>query len=184
MEPEAVQLSIENIFAQSMRKYDTCCFSGHRPHKLGFGFDFNNKCGTFLDLEKKLKAEIKNAIKEGYKFFISGAGLGVDMLAADIVIKLKRKHDIQLCLAIPCLDHTKKWSQSDKSLYKKILKNSDEIFFVNNKNYFIGCMQARNKYLVDQSNRLIAVFNGEKGGTKQTIDYAKKSFLEIKIIDI
>ena len=38
--------------------------------------------------------------------------------------------------------------------------------------------------MVDNSNSMIAVFNGGKGGTRQTIEYAKKQKLDIIIIQI
>ena len=36
--------------------------------------------------------------------------------------------------------------------------------------------------MVDHSAHVIAVFNGEKSGTKNTIDYARKCEIEIEII--
>ena len=33
----------------------------------------------------------------------------------------------------------------------------------------------RNIYMVDKSSLVVAVFNGEKGGTKNTVDYAVKN---------
>ena len=44
-------------------------------------------------------------------------------------------------------------------------------------------MQERNKYIIDNSSVLIALFNGKAGGTKQTVDYAKEKGLKIKIIN-
>jgi len=37
----------------------------------------------------------------------------------------------------------------------------------------------RNEWMVDRSNLVIAVFNGQKSGTKNTVDYAKKQGLII-----
>ena len=37
----------------------------------------------------------------------------------------------------------------------------------------------RNEWMVDRSNRVIAYFNGEPGGTLSTIDYALKSKIEV-----
>ena len=45
-------------------------------------------------------------------------------------------------------------------------------------------MQKRNKYMVDNSDLIIAVFNGNSGGTKQTNDYAKSKNIEIIIIKL
>ena len=38
--------------------------------------------------------------------------------------------------------------------------------------YSPGCMQRRNRYMVDHSALLIAVYNGQAGGTRQTLEYA------------
>ncbi len=41
-----------------------------------------------------------------------------------------------------------------------------------NNHYFTGCYQVRNEWMVDRSALVIAVFNGQKNGSKNTIDYA------------
>ncbi len=38
---------------------------------------------------------------------------------------------------------------------------------------------ARNHYLVDHASKLIGVFTGAPGGTKETIDYAKQKGLTV-----
>ena len=59
----------------------------------------------------------------------------------------------------------------------KIIKNADLVKEINDY-YFANCYQARNEWMVDRSNLVIAVFTGQKSGTKNTIDYAnKKAFV-------
>ena len=53
---------------------------------------------------------------------------------------------------------------------------------VSDTNYFNGCMQKRNKYMIEKSERVIGVFNGKPGGTAQTIESAKKAGREVVII--
>lgn len=43
-------------------------------------------------------------------------------------------------------------------------------------------MLERNRFMVVNSSLMIALFNGIEGGTKSTIDYARKRGLEIIII--
>ena len=43
-------------------------------------------------------------------------------------------------------------------------------------------VQVRNEWMVDRSNLVIAVFNGQKSGTKNTVDYAKRK--GIKIVNV
>ena len=105
------------------------------------------------------------------------------MCQNDTIIELKQKFNyIKISLAIPCINHDKLWDYEDKQSLKWIIERSDEIIYISDCEYKIGCMQKRNKYMVDRSSLLIAAYNGKKGGTKTTIEYAKANFLEVQII--
>ncbi len=47
------------------------------------------------------------------------------------------------------------------------------------KAYDKRCFQRRNEWMVDHSARMIAVFSGQPGGTRNTIEYAKAHGVEI-----
>ena len=59
-----------------------------------------------------------------------------------------------------------------------ILEYADLVRYIC-KGYSMASFQIRNEWMVGHSNRVIAVFNGESGGTKNTIDYAKDKNIEI-----
>ena len=161
--------------------YRICCFTGHRPQSLPWGY---NESGlAFILFKNKLKKAIKSAIADGFNHFISGMALGVDMLAAELVLELKKKHpNIILECAIPCKNQSCKWQSDSVDRYNAILEQADKVTMVSDTNYFNGCMQKRNKYMIDKSERVIAVFNGTPGGTAQTIESAKKAGREVVII--
>lgn len=46
------------------------------------------------------------------------------------------------------------------------------------------CYYARNKQMVDNCDILIAFWDGESGGTKMTINYAKSIHVPVKIIQV
>ena len=164
-----------------MSKSITCCFTGHRPKSLPWGYD--EKGISYRKFKNKLRQKIRRAIKSGYEYFISGMALGIDIIVAELVIELRKKHpNIKLECAIPCLNQTIKWQEDSKERYENILNNADKISYVSNTSYFNGCMQKRNLYMIKQSSLLIAVFNGATGGTKSTIELAHKRKLEIVII--
>ena len=97
--------------------------------------------------------------------------------------KLKKSNNaIKLECAIPCKNQTEKWFTKTKTRYNKILNCADKITMISNVNYYNGCMQKRNKYMIDNSTLLIACFNGKNGGTKNTIEYAKSKNLKTIII--
>lgn len=54
--------------------------------------------------------------------------------------------------------------------YHTILQEADIVRFTSHQ-YYNGCLQTRNVFMVDHSARLIAVYNGEPGGTRNTIEY-------------
>lgn len=57
-----------------------CCFTGHRPDKL---------IRSKEQITKDLTAAIDIAISDGYRTFISGMAMGVDIWAAQIVLEKK-----------------------------------------------------------------------------------------------
>ena len=48
--------------------------------------------------------------------------------------------------------------------------------------YDAGCMQRRNRYMVDHAALLIAVHDGQPGGTRRTIEYAMRRRLDVVIL--
>ena len=161
----------------------TCCCTGHRPQSFPFKYGIDRKKhNAYL---KMLKAKIKLAITEyGITNFISGMALGADLDFAEIVLKLKNKYPITLECAIPCPNQTLKWNSSDILRHENILKCADEINVISER-YTPECMLKRNRYMVDKSRLVIAVFNGiEKGGTWHTISYAKNQNKVIELISL
>ena len=52
------------------------------------------------------------------------------------------------------------------------------------RHYDRGCMLRRNRYMVDRSSRLIAVYDGLLlGGTMYTVSYAMKQGLKVVLLD-
>ncbi|MBQ8522352.1 MAG: DUF1273 family protein [Clostridia bacterium] len=163
-----------------MKKY-TISFTGHRPKGLPWGYNENLQgCVKFKQYIKEL---LVKKINEGYSRFIVGMALGIDMIVAEILIELKGNYDINIECAIPCLYQEIKWSISQQKRYKYILSKCDKITYVS-KEYTLGCMQKRNEYMVNNSDLLIAVWNGTPSGTLNTINYARSKNKDTIIIDI
>ena len=162
---------------------NTCCFTGHRAQKLPFGFDERHpECVRVKD---ELRSHILGAAHDGYTRFISGGALGVDLWAARIVLEVKEEYPwIMLGMAIPCEGQPDKWNYFYKSLYRDICGRADEVTMVSGTPYYSGCMQKRNRYMVDKSSRVIAVFDGSPGGTASTVEYARKTGKDVKIINV
>ena len=155
----------------------SCCFTGHRPQKLPWGYDeLDPRC---IEFKNKLSAVIYAVYESGIKHFICGMALGCDMYCAEAVIELKKRFaDITLEAAVPYDGQEVKWAEPSQKRYRSILMKCDKTTLIQDA-YTPGCMMRRNKYMVDNSNVLIACYNGSSGGTWNTVKYAMARDTEI-----
>lgn len=152
----------------------TLAFTGHRPDRL-FGYSYKTEGNTKILL--KLRALIERFIvKKGVTTFVSGMALGIDMWSAQIILQLKEKHPkIQLVCAIPCANHSARWNKEDQEIHSYIMSQADHVYYVSEEPYTAWCMVTRDRWMVDNSKFVIAVWDGdEDGGTWQTVKYARK----------
>lgn len=109
---------------------------------------------------------------------------GVDIWAAEIVLKLRDSgEDVKLICASPFKGFEQSWSPDWKSRYNDILRRADLVCFIC-PGYSRSCFQIRNKWMVDHSARVIAAWNGQPSGTKNTVEYARFCGLDIKHIEV
>lgn len=110
--------------------------------------------------------------------------IGFDMICAETVIQLKQKYsDIKIVGALPCKNQDSKWPPKYRERYHNLLGQLDHIRCLYNKFNGAECMMERNRYMVNNSSLMIALFNGTPGGTQQTIDYARQQGLKIVFIN-
>ena len=142
----------------------TCCFTGHRPSKLIAGE---------AEIRAWLRQEIDKATASGFNTFICGMADGVDVCAALEVLATKESNpEISIVSAVPFKGMDKSSHCSDINLFNSIISKSDCVHYIYER-YVRGCFWDRDKWMVDRSKRVIAVFNGAKGGTAYTLDYAR-----------
>lgn len=152
------------------KRQHRCCFTGHRPEKLNM---------PETEVIAWLESEIRRAIDDGFVTFISGMARGVDIWAAEIVLRLRDDgKPIHLICASPFEGFERSWSEDWKRRYNSVMRQADIVKFVC-KGYSRSSFQIRNEWMVDRSARLIAFFNGQTGGTKNTIAYANKQGIRI-----
>lgn len=116
--------------------------------------------------------------------FIAGGALGFDTLAAVEILKLKKTYpDVQLHLYIPCSDQPSKWKDRDIELYNKIKEMADEVKYISPMPYSPGCMQQRNRAMVNDAFYGIAYCTNTSSGTYSTVKYARDKGRNIIIIE-
>ena len=153
---------------------NTCFFTGHRiiPN----------------DSHPALRYKVKNICTELIKtknvtHFITGGALGFDTLAAMVILELKKDYPhIKLHLYFPCTNQSVKWTAYDKKMWESIKLMADDYKYISDMPYISGCMQLRNKAMVDDAQYCVAYCTRNFGGTFSTIKYAKEKDRTITII--
>jgi uncharacterized phage-like protein YoqJ len=160
----------------------SACFSGHRPQRFPWGY--NEEDPGYTLLLERIDIAMTAAIGSGITHFFCGGALGTDTWAAETVLLKKQEIEgITLEIVIPFLGQERRWAQKDRERYKRLLLSADG-FIVLEPRYTQSCMMMRNRYMVENSSRLIAVYDGEPaGGTWQTIKMAIGKGLSLDIID-
>ncbi|MDR1754125.1 MAG: DUF1273 domain-containing protein [Eubacterium sp.] len=158
-----------------------CSFTGYRSYKLNESLSWGgNDIG---DIYTALNGLLIEKIKAGFSIFQCGMALGADTIFAEEIIRLRDNYPyIQLTAVIPCPHQEERWRESEKEQYYNLLRLSDIVTYTST-NYFNGCMQVRNRYLVDNCDELIAIYDGKKGGSDFTVKYAIKKNKKVTIID-
>ena len=109
---------------------------------------------------------------------------GTDAWAAMAVLALKKENPaLRLHCVLPYEGQADRWSALARKRYFSILEQADEVVYVR-REYHKGCMLECNRYLVDHTACLLAVYNGEwRDGTAMTVRYAKKLGRKVAVID-
>lgn len=146
----------------------SCAFSGHRYELEDFDAEL-------------LERVIKNLIITGADTFYCGMAKGFDLCAAESVLALKKTYTVRLVACIPCEGQPDAFSEHDKIRYNRILEGCDEQIILAPR-YYNGCMQNRDRFMVDNSDVLVCYLRKDDGGTFYTVNYARKK--SVRIIEI
>jgi uncharacterized phage-like protein YoqJ len=142
----------------------TVSFTGHRCDKIG-GWNLPNPTYNYIcqEIEKVLKELKPDKV-------ISGMAAGVDQWGANIAYKL----GIPFIAAIPHIGQESIWPKTSQDIYRKLLSRASEVVIVSEGGYAAWKMQARNQWMVDNSDKVIAIFKQTEtnGGTFNCVQYA------------
>lgn len=139
------------------------CGTGHRPDKLG---------GYTSDVHFKLVSLAMDYLdkRPDITKVISGGALGWDQaLAAGA-----RACKIPYIMALPFPGFEDRWPQSSKNDLYALMAGAENTVYVKEGPYAGWKMQERNKWMVDNSDQVLALWNGTTGGTANCVAYAEK----------
>jgi len=164
--------------------------TGHRPNKLDNAYEIMHPLNVEIGKEMRkyiLEQAGFNKVTRTFQYvkvkIISGMAIGVDTIWALVAIRLKEQFpDIfELECAIPCANHSSRWNTETQKKYKEILSKADKVTHVSTAPYAPQLMQERNVYMVKNADKVLAVWDGTKGGTGNCVEYALKQSKDISI---
>ena len=160
----------------------TCAFTGHRPKS--FPWKYDESAPDCVLLKEVLALQIEELANRGVTDFLSGMAQGTDLWCSEIVLNLKKENPaLMLHCILPCKGQESKWAASAQERYHAILAQANEVVYVGQE-YSRECMLKRNRYLVDHSSILLAVYTGSfRSGTGATVRYARQLGRCIYILD-
>lgn len=139
----------------SNAKQKTCAFLCNRPH-----IPSNQQAAEVLRLE--LDYAIRRSIFQGYTIFLSGMTLGTEIIAAELVLKIRDEFP-HICLHcyLPYEGQANKWSECWRERYFDALANADEVICLQAQ-YLPGCQEERQRLMTVRSSKLIVIPDDSK----------------------
>lgn len=156
---------------KGMERMKSCCVTGPRDipkNKIEY-------------VRQELRRETIQAIEDGFTGFFSSMAKGTDLEFAAIVAEKKKENTGLLLEAV--IPHADRMKSNDKR-YRELIRQCSSIKLISHEQDG-DCYFATNRYLTENSQRVIAVSDGRpKSNTAQIIRMATTKGLDLRIIDI
>ncbi|MBQ7856576.1 MAG: DUF1273 family protein [Alistipes sp.] len=121
-----------------------------------------------------LRRTIIELYNEGYDTFLCGMAIGFDMIAAEVLLDLRKMlPHLRLICVIPFEGQQESFSPDKRERFNAIVAQADSVITLQPK-YSVGAYHGRNDYLVSNASVVVAYFTGESGGTAYTVKRAVK----------
>ncbi len=147
-----------------------CCIAGHTPAELKRPEE---------DVRVDLENAILRAVDRGYSTFVSGLTCGVEIWAAEIVIRLKdRFPELHLVAVIPCPGFDAEWPEEWRVRYNRLLCLAEYVKVIGEAST-PETLRARNEWMVGHSSMVIAVYGGFSGETRELLRCAMQCRLPV-----
>ena len=128
-----------------------------------------------INIKDGINQLIDMALDRGVTEFFNGMALGIDQLAAEVLIE----RQLHWTAVIPCQNQDRLWTLQQKLKYKELLKSASNKIVLYPE-YTPGVMQARNQWMVKHSHICLAVYDSRlTGGAALSVNIAIAHHLPI-----
>ncbi|MDI6824641.1 MAG: DNA-processing protein DprA [Bacillota bacterium] len=119
------------------------------------------------------------AVAKGHCCFYLGMALGADQMAAELLFGHAR-----VVAVVPCDGYDRLWPAPLRRKYGELLSRVDEVVVYPGGPYAPWKPHARNRWMVDRSGLVIAVYDGRRqGGTFRTVEYARRRGVPVWFVE-
>ena len=99
-------------------RQESCCFTGHRPAKLPWGY--NERDPRCVRLKERIADAVLLAYQEGYRHFLCGMAQGCDLYFCEAVLALRERYpEVTVEAAIPCPTQADAWPEAERERYRE-----------------------------------------------------------------
>ncbi len=101
-------------------RQESCCFTGHRPAKLPWGYhEEDPRC---VKLKERIADAVLLAYQEGYRHFLCGMAQGCDLYFCEAVLALREQYpEVTVEAAIPCPTQADAWPEAERRRYRRLV---------------------------------------------------------------
>lgn len=136
--------------------------TGHRPDKLG-GYGIVPATRRLILARSWLEVVRPSRV-------ISGMALGWDQAWAQAAVDL----GIPFVAAVPFVGQERAWPPMSQAAFGYLMQRAAEVVIVSSGGYSVAAMHARNHWMVDHCDLLVALWDGSDGGTAGCVRYAQR----------
>ncbi|MFD3446065.1 DUF1273 domain-containing protein [Microbacteriaceae bacterium 4G12] len=148
--------------------------TGYKPFELGV---FSQDHPGIDYIKKIIKRRLLSFLEEGLEWVIISGQLGVELWSADVVYELQIDYPhLKLAVFTPFLEQEENWNEANKEYYEYIVSGADHMDSITKRKYESPeQFRLKNRFFVEKSDALLAVYDSEKPGSpKYMVDIAKK----------
>lgn len=143
----------------------TIAVTGHRPSKLG-GYSPAAQTRLIAFANTLVRDIVPRNFAVGQ--YITGMALGWDMAIAEACVA----NDIPFIAAVPCAGQSSVWPGPSQAQWNRLIERAARVEVLAPA-YSPTCMNDRNHWMVDNSDHLLALWDGSHGGTANCVRYAQ-----------
>lgn len=141
--------------------------TGHRPEKID----------GYSDASARLVRQF--AVKQLHdlkpKEVITGMALGWDTAIAEACCQL----GIPFIAAVPFAGQERSWEPKHQTRYHDLLLAAKKVHIVSRGGYEAWKMDKRNRWIVNESTTMLALWDGSRGGTHNCVRYAQAQKMNV-----